>query len=160
MLQCMLGNNIESVKTYRMVIPLTLDGSPTAPGTKFYFPETPFLENKIIVGLEGHLSDNIAGTYIGDLNINTPNNVNVNDLEASYLFFTIYDEDGSEKFSNVPLTSICKIYDSILNINKKRVYPYFGKIKTRKSYLSFPPNTPFPIVASNIIVTLTFFYNQ
>jgi hypothetical protein len=48
------------------------------------------LENKIIVGLEGHLSDNLAGTYLGDLNINTTGNVNINDVEASYLFFTIY----------------------------------------------------------------------
>jgi hypothetical protein len=155
----MLGNNIQSVKTYRMVVPLNIDGTTPAPGTKFYFPETPVLENKNIVGLEGHLSTNLAGTYLGDLDINTGGTVNVNDAEASYLFFTIFDENGSEKFANVPFASICKIYSSILNANKKRVYPFVGKIKTRKSYFSFPPNLPFALT-SNAIVTLTFFYNQ
>lgn len=141
-----------------MVVPLTIDGTNAAPGTKFYFPETPVLENKNIVGLEGHLSTNLVGSYIGDLDINT-GSLNVNNDEATYLFFTIFDENGEEKFSNVPFASICKIYSSVLNANKKRVYPFVGKIKTRKSFFTFPPNLPFT-PTSNFVVSLTFFYNQ
>lgn len=157
MLQCMYGNNIESVKTYRMTVPLTLNGTNAAAGVKFYFPETPAIEKKNIVGIEGHVSTAAGGSLVGDLNL--PNNQNVTQIFATYLFFTIFDDDGSEKFYNVPFSSIC-LFDTILTTTtKKRVLPYFGKIKTRKSYFTFPPNLPSPILG-NFVATLTFFYNQ
>jgi hypothetical protein len=151
----MLGNNIESVKSYRMTVPLTLNGTNATAGTKFYFPETPAIESKNIVGIEGHLASN-AG-LVGDLNLS--NVTNIQQSYSTYLFFTIFDEDGSEKFYNVPFSAIC-LNDSILSVDKdKKVYPYIGRIKTRKSYFTFPPGVPLPIT-SNFVASLTFFYNQ
>jgi hypothetical protein len=153
----MLGNNIEAVKSYRMTVPLSLNGTNAAAGVKFYFPETPAIEEKNIVGIEGHVATSGGGSLVGDLNL--PNNQNVTQFFAPFLFFTIYDQDGSEKFYNVPFASIC-LFDTILSsTNKKRVLPYFGKIKTRKSYFTFPPNLPSPILG-NFVATLTFYYNQ
>jgi hypothetical protein len=155
----MLGNNIESVKFYRMTVPLTLNGTNANAGTKFYFPETPAIESKNIVGIEGHISTSSGGSLVGDLNL-TGKQQNINQLFASVLFFTIYDQDGSEKFYNVPFSSIC-LFDTILTTTKtKRVNPYFGKIKTRKSYFTFPPNSPAGTITGDFVATLTFFYNQ
>jgi len=156
---CMLGNNIESVKSYRMTVPLTLNGTNANAGTKFYFPETPAIESKNIVGLEGHVASASGGALVGDLNV-AQGKQNINQLFATVLFFTIFDEDGSEKFYNVPFSSIC-LFDTILgSTNKKRVIPYFGKIKTRKSYFTFPPNSPLGTITGDFVATLTFFYNQ
>jgi hypothetical protein len=151
----MLGNNIESVKSYRITVPLTVDGQNPTAGTKFYFPETPAIESKNIVGIEGHLSSTVG--LVGDLNLSS--NTNIKQSFAAYLFLTIFDEDGSEKFYNVPFSSIC-LFDTILTVStKKKVYPYFGKIKTRKSYFTFPPNVPLPIL-KDFVASLTFYYNQ
>lgn len=155
----MLGNNIQSVKAYRMTIPLTLDGSNANAGTKFYFPETPIIESKNIIGIEGHVSSAPGSSLIGDLDIST-GQTNINQILSTVLFFTIFDKDGSEKFYNVPFSSICLFDTTLGSTNKKRVYPYIGKIKTRKSYFTFPPNSPFATITGDFVATLTFFYNQ
>ncbi len=154
----MYGNNLEGTKFYRMTVPLTLDGTQAAPGVKFNFPETPVLEKKTIVGIEGHVAPGAGGALQGDLETLT-GGTNVNQIFASYIFMTIFDEDGSEKFYNVPFKSLCLFNTILVPTNQKKVRPYIGKIKTRKSYLSFPPNTIFP-VTPDLIVTLTFFYIQ
>jgi len=154
----MYGNNLEATKFYRMTIPLTLDGTQAAPGVKFYFPETPVLEKKTIVGIEGHVAPSIAGSLQGDLET-LVGGTNVNQFFASYIFMTIFDDEDGEKFYNVPFKSLCLFNTILVPTNVKRVHPYIGRIKTRKSYLSFPPNTTLPITP-NLIVTLTFFYNQ
>jgi len=154
----MYGNNIQATKAYRMIVPLTINGTNPSAGTKFYFPETPALEQKNIVGIEGHVATEPALVLQGDLNTSI-GGTNITQFLASALFMTIFDEDGSEKFYNVPFRSLC-LFDTITTTtNKKRVYPYVGKIKTRKSYFTFPPNLPVTITG-NLIVTLTFFYNQ
>jgi hypothetical protein len=154
----MYGNNIQATKSYRMTVPLTINGTNAAPGTKFYFPETPALEQKTIVGIEGHVAPSTGLSLQGDLEIQT-GGTNINQFFASFLFFTIFDTDGSEKFYNVPFRSICLFDTTLTNTDKKRVYPYIGKIKTRKSYFTFPPNLP-ATITGNFVVTLTFFYNQ
>jgi hypothetical protein len=154
----MYGNNIQATKSYRMTVPLTINGTNAAPGTKFYFPETPALEQKTIVGIEGHVATEPALLLQGDLNI-SGNVLNITQFLAGALFMTIFDQDGSEKFYNVPFKSLCLFDTLATTTNKKRVYPYIGKIKTRKSYFTFPPNLPVTLTA-NFVVTLTFFYNQ
>ena len=154
----MYGNNIQAVKTYRLVVPLTINGTNAAPGTKFYFPETPALEQKNIVGIEGHVAPSVGLSLQGDLETQI-GGTNINQFFASFLFFTIFDEDGTEKFYNVPFRSICLFDTTLTNTDKKRVYPFIGKIKTRKSYFTFPPNLP-ATITGDLIVTLTFFYNQ
>jgi hypothetical protein len=154
----MYGNNIQATKSYRMTIPLTNDGVTSIPGTKFYFPETPVLEQKTIVGIEGHVATEPFLVLQGDLNI-AGNKQNISQFLASALFMTIYDEDGSEKFYNVPFKSLCLFDTLFTTTNKKRVYPFIGKIKIRKSYFTFPPNLPVALTP-NFVVTLTFFYKQ
>jgi hypothetical protein len=154
----MLGNNIQAVKMYRMVVPLNINGTTASAGTKFYFPETPALEQKNIVGIEGHVAPNAGLSLQGDLET-AIGGTNVNQFLASFLFMTIFDQDGSEKFYNIPFRSICLFDTTLTTTDKKRVYPYIGKIKTRKSFITFPPNLP-ATITGNFIATLTFYYNQ
>lgn len=154
----MLGNNITADKSYRLKLKFTIDGSQATPGTRFYFPETPAIDKKIIVGIEGHVRESIPFSIQGDLNDDV-DGTNVLPLIASFLYVTLADDEDGEKFFNVPFKSLCKNTGSILfPTDIKRVMPYYGRIKTRKCFFSFPPNTPFPILPS-FTVSLTFFYN-
>jgi hypothetical protein len=157
-----LGNNIQAVKSYRMTIPLSINGLPPEAGQRFYFPETPAIESKNIVGLEGHIQTTTGFFLVGDLDINfgiLNARQNLTQGLAQYFFFTIFSDDGSEKYFNVPFSSIC-LFDTVgTTTTKKRVYPFVGKIKTRKSYLTLPPGIP-GTLQGNLVATLTFFYNQ
>jgi hypothetical protein len=154
----MLGNNITADKLYRLKLRFTIDGSQATPGTRFYFPETPAIDKKIIVGIEGHVRESIPFSIRGDLNDDV-NGTNVLPLFASFLFLTMSDDEDGDKFFNIPFKSICKHTGSILfPKNEKRVYPYYGRIKTRKCFFTFPPNTPFTVLPT-LTVSLTFFYN-
>ena len=162
MLLCMLGNNIESVKSFRMKVPLTINGIAPEAGQRFYFPETPAIEEKNIVGIEGHLQTTTGGLLVGDLDLNfgiLNAEENLTQGLAQYFFFTIFDVDGTEKFYNVPFLSIC-LFDTVgETTTTKRVIPFVGKIKTRKSYFTLPANLP-GALQGNLVATLTFFYNQ
>lgn len=153
----MFGNNLPARKTFRMEIPLNINGATAAPGTKFYFPETPILEKVNIVGIEGHVAASTGLSLQGDLNKATPG-TNVSQFLAGLLFFTIFDQDGTEKFFNVPFRSICLFNTTLTTTQQKRIHPFTGKIKTRKSFFTFPPNLPAPITG-NLIATITFYYN-
>lgn len=156
------GNNLQADKFYRVRIPLFDQFGNTVNGVKYFFPELPAIEKKQIVGIEAHLATTGAGP---------PPPLNQGDLAgsggqpgknlltwlAAYVFVTIYDENNAEIFYNVPLYSLFNRQTP--GQLSKKVKPYFGKIKTRNSYLIIPANSTISI-AGDYVVNLTFFYNN
>jgi hypothetical protein len=157
-----LGNNLQADKCYRVRIPLFDQFGNTVNGTKYFFPELPAIEKKNIVGIEAHLATTVApppppsndGDLAGSGGLAGKNLLS---WLAAYVYITIYSEDLAEKFYNVPLYSLFNRQTP--NQLTKRVKPYFGKIKTRNSYLIIPANAPISI-AGDYVVNLTFFYNN
>jgi hypothetical protein len=166
-----IGNNINSLKTYRVKIPLYTVDSLGQPGVKYFFPEMPFLNGKNIVGIDANLNDdNIlldpVPIRFGDLK--SPTNI-LNPLfdnllrigQAKNVFCTIYDEDQTEKFYNVPLRSFFMIPTSnpfIPTNIPRRVKPYYGKINPKKSYLFLPVGFT-ALSGLRYYASLTFYYN-
>lgn len=157
-----LGNNLQADKFYRMRIPLFDEFGNTVNGVKYFFPENPAIENKKIVGIEAHLATTTGAP---------PPPINQGDLAgsggqpgknlltwlAAYVYVTIYDDKGEEIFYNVPLYSLFNRQTP--GQLTKRVKPYYGKIKTRKSFLMIPANATVSIVG-DYVINLTFFYNN
>lgn len=149
----MLGNNIEAPKVYRVQVPLfTSDEAPGAsgfPGVKYFFPELPHIDKGYVLGIEANLST--QSSLIGDIpRLTDPQNVTK--VNAKTIFVTIYAGDGSEKFYNIPLFSLFPNNGG----TQKRVHPYVGKIKTRKSFCIIPGNTI--ELQDKYYVNLTFYY--
>jgi hypothetical protein len=152
----MLGNNIESAKTFRLQVPLfTSDetiGTSGWPGKKYFFPDNPILNNSLILGIEANLST--SNGIPGDIpNISNNRNLNVTKTQATYIFVTIYDNELCEKFADIPLFSL---YPNPGGTQKK-INPYFGRINTRKSYCYIPANIT--ELQDQYFVNLTFYYN-
>jgi len=164
----MYGNNREALKFRKIVIPLIEQNDTTYPapapraGFKYFFPENPTIDAGYIVGIEAHLSvQNLVFPSAGDLSdVSTFSGIETaNVFDASVLFVNIIGADLDEKFTNIPLTSLFPLQPSVISNApkfKKTVHPYFGKIKTRASYIWTPPG---PInLPNNTFVTLTIFY--
>lgn len=167
----MEGNNIECLKIYKVKVPLYFNDSIGQPGVKYFFPELPFLNGKNIVGIDVNLNnDNILldppPILGGDLK--TPSNLlnpffdNILRIgQAKNVYCTIYDEDLTEKFFNVPLRSFFMIPTGNVFLNQnipRRVKPYYGKINARKSYLFLPVGFN-DLIGLRYFVYLNFYYN-
>ena len=160
------GNNIECLKTFQLRIPLYNIDSAGKPGIKYFFPEAPIFKGKNIVGIDANLRDSGFGFENGD--ITTPTNIlnpafdnALNILAAKNVYCTIYDEDNTEKFFNVPLRSFYMIPSSTPPSTVKqprRIKPYYGKINPRKSYLFLPVGFT-TLVGLRFYVLLNFYYN-
>jgi hypothetical protein len=162
------GNNIECLKTFRLKIPLYNETSAGVPGQKYFFPDITVFKGKNIVGIDCNLQNNVSSippfpvTAFGDLDTNNEQNLGtLLSLEyARFVLCTIYDEDGIEKFYNVPVRSFFALPSNTPPSTKKqprRVKPYCGKINPRKSYFMIP-NGAIPF-SQNRYVSLTFYYN-
>lgn len=165
------GNNIECLKTFQLKVLLYTEDSAGAPGVKYFFPEAPVLKGKNIVGIDVNLNDdNILldplPIELGDLksptNLLNPFFDNLLRIkQAKNIFCTIYDEDNTEKFFNVPLRSFFMLPSSnpfLPTLKPRRVKPYYGKINPRKSFLFIPVGFT-ALLGLRYFVKLTFYYN-
>jgi len=156
----MVGNNLESQRFFRIRIPLYTDQGTTPNGTRFYFPDNPEIDKKIIKGIEAHYAPDTVTGDPGDLrdSRNYSGQISKTLLAslAKYVFVTIIANDLSEKNYLIPLRSLFN-----LNINgslqTKKVNPYIGRVKTRSCYLIVPANAPITI-QGNYDIDLTFYY--
>lgn len=134
-------NNIESTFIRKIRVPLFDQVGKTLPGQRYYFPEQPEIDKHLIVGIEAHLN----GVDIQQSNAMTIG-------KAKELYVAFYNADKEEIFYNVPLTSL---FGNAQNNTKNRIKPYFGKIKSKMSYVYNPANsTP---VTQDLYVDLTFY---
>ena len=164
------GNNIFCNKTFRLKIPLFNEQGNGQPGQKYFFPDNPIFKGKNIVGIDANLQEEIISIIPpiinqGDLSADNDKNLGalVGLLGAQFIYCTIYDQDQTEKFYNVPLRSFFpspsynQTLAGITNRKPRRVKPYFGKINPRKSFLFIPTG----VATFNVkaYVSLTFYYN-
>jgi hypothetical protein len=165
------GNNIQTAKTFQLTIPLYNISNAGAPGIKYFFPEAPIFKGKTIVGIDANLQDDsilldpvpiLEGDLKAPFNLLNPAFDNLLRIsQAKNIFCTIYDEDNTEKFYNVPLRSFfMQPSSSLFGLNKKprRVKPYYGKINPKKSFMFIPVNYT-ALLGLRYFVKLTFYYN-
>jgi hypothetical protein len=162
------GNNIECFKTFRMEISLFNEQGNGQPGQKYFFPDNPIFKGKNIVGIDCNLQEKRSPVFpfpaieLGDLSADNYKNLGalMGIQGAQFIYCTIYDEDNTERFYNVPLRSFFMQPSVIVATgqkNPRRVKPYSGKINPRKSFLFIPPGVATFGVKS--YVSLTFYYN-
>lgn len=162
------GNNIFCNKTFRLKIPLFNQQGNGQPGQKYFFPDNPIFKGKNILGIDANLQEQRSGVFpfsiIATGDLDADNDLNLGLLVglegAQYIYCTIYDQDNTEKFYNVPLRSFFMLPSLVTAIGKKnprRVKPYFGKINPRKSYLFIPVGVA--TFNAKAYVSLTFYYN-
>jgi len=164
----MYGNNLTALKAQKINVLMVAQDETTVPfpppysGKKYFFPDTPSIDAGYIVGIEAHLKQAASGpTLAGDLrdvvSAGDSFNTNFSTNSSKYLFLNIYGNDGDLKHTNIPLSSLFPLQPGLFKpaIFKKTVKPYWGKIKTRNSYVWLPPGfTPI----GQVLVSLTFFY--
>jgi hypothetical protein len=149
----MFGNNLPANKSRRITVPLFDQTGDRNPGQPYFLPDDPVIDRGIIVGIELHLSANIIDN--GDLETTfAPLNITATDARQMYL--TLYNADGSEKNYYIPLYSLFPAFAYPVFGIKKTVKPYYGKIISRKSYLSIPANAA---GISEQYVSMTFYYD-
>jgi hypothetical protein len=155
----MYGNNIASSKIYRIRVPLFASDEPNGksgghgiPNKKYFFPETPVLDNSCIVGIEAHLSTESG--LLGDITRFESDKQNVTKVQAKNILVTIYGDDKTQSFASIPLISLFPNNAG----TDKRVNPYYGKINTRMSYCLIidPTGTP---LGQEYYVNFSFYYN-
>jgi hypothetical protein len=162
------GNNISCLKTFRVKIPLYNEQGNGQPGQKYFFPDNPIFIGRDIVGIDANLQEEVSPVFpfppvlLGDLSADNDQNLGllVGLQGAEYIYCTIYDQDGSEKFFNVPLRSFFMLPSKVVatgKVNARRVKPYYGKINPRKSYLFIPVGVA--TFNARAYVSLTFYYN-
>ena len=134
-------NNIESTFIKKIRVPLFDEVGKTIPGRRYYFPENPTIDNNLVVGIEAHLN----GVDIQQSDAMTVG-------KGKELYVSFYNEEKQEVFYNVPLTSL---FGNALTLTKNRIKPYFGKIKSKMSYVYNPANST--IVTQDLYVDLTFY---
>jgi hypothetical protein len=146
------GNNLRALKIERIIFPIFNNdtGFATA-GEKYFFPENPQIDNKQIVGIEVHCGN---GAGRGDLQGFAANKLLTTAAELGNIYLTFVDNDKNEIFENVPAISI--FGRLILGASpKQKIYPFFGKIKTRNCFAYIPANTG--LTFKDIHLTLTFY---
>jgi hypothetical protein len=162
------GNNISCLKTFRIKVPLYNEQGNGQPGQKYFFPDNPIFRDKNIVGIDVNLQEEVSPVFpfptvlLGDLSADNDQNLGllVGLQGAEYIYCTIYDQDNSEKFYNVPLRSFFMLPSKVVStgkVNPRRVKPYYGKINPRKSYLFIPVGVA--QFNARAYVSLTFYYN-
>ena len=162
------GNNIEALKSFRVNIPLySITNGSLENGVKYFFPDLPIFKNKNIVGIDANLFNFQAGYAVfGDLLDRSQVGDLINMEEARDIYLTIYDQDNTEKFYNLPLRSLFMVPTLIAGpfpytvptTGKKVVKPFYGKINSRKSYVFLPPGV-FPVKSLKKYISLNFYYN-
>lgn len=144
----MYGNNLKSAKIKTVLVPLT----DTSISGRWYLPETPELEKYNIVGLSVSFSG-----LTGDITANPPIYfgsqqaaiLSKNQVLSKTSFLTLFCSDDTEMLSNFPIN----VLYNLPNNNKPKIYPIYGKIKVRKSYVFIEgAKTP----PANRIVTIWF----
>lgn len=152
----MFGNNIQTSKIRRILVPLFTQDNPSIQnGLKYFFPEDPEIDNKNIVGVEAHLVSGF-GLIQGDIKAGEFNILPQS--SASYVYLNFFDNKNQEIYANMPLRSLFTNGVFTTGITK-RIKPLFGKIKTRLCYAYIPGNAPSFATNRNYLY-ISFFYNN
>lgn len=161
-------SNREAVKVTRIVVPMVDQDNDTypppspTPGFKYFLPDRPDIDKRIVVGIEAHLSQqNLVIPSAGDLS-DTYNNNGINIIPvnlSTFVFLTIYGHDKTEKLKDMPINSlypfVSYVGPSLTPGWKKMIKPIIGRINTRLSYCYIPANVG--VIGQQFILSLTFY---
>ena len=152
----MFGNNIQTSKIRRILVPLFTQDNPTIQnGLKYFFPDDPEIDNKNIVGVEAHLVTT-PGFIDGDIAAGEFNIIP--QAEGGNVYLNFYSNKNEEIFANMPLRSL--FTNGLFGTGiTKRIKPLFGKIKTRSCFAYVPGNAPGFLTNRNYLY-ISFFYNN
>jgi len=159
-METIYGNNIESVKAIRVNVPLYYtDSFNDQPNARYYFPETPELNGKTIVGIKLNAGTDITIDPYGNAdsefdlppdsyNLNssgileeivgprnpstTPFGINVD----TYLFLTVYNEKKQQVICNYPVHDLASYGTSLDYEYMGKIRPFDTKIDIRSCYVS------------------------
>jgi len=148
----MYGNNLQCAKIKNVLVPLT----DTSISGRWYLPETPELEKHKIVGI----SVSFSGAT-GDITQNPPIYygpdqaaiLNKNQILSRSSFLTLFCSDGTEMLSNFPINPLYNLPTT----NKPKIYPIYGKINVRKSYV-FIEGSKIPPANRVVTIWFNFYY--
>jgi hypothetical protein len=150
-----LGNNRESLLIRRINVPFFDSLGNTPNGQKFFFPEHPEIDNKIVVGIEAHIRTVLPGGNRGDFDQSLiQNNLSAN--FAPFVYVSFFNDQKEEIFFNVPLVSLFGRLVGAPNSPKQKIKPYLGKIKTRNCYCYIPANATITI-GQDFYINFTFY---
>jgi hypothetical protein len=145
------GNNVEAEQIIRVTIPFFSETTGTAqPGTKYFFPDNPHIDNKTIVGIEAHASTGIGAEDLSPPGVNL---IGVPPFDLTYIYFTFMNENDESIFENVPALFL---FGKVVIGNLKRkfsIMPFLGKIKTKKCFAYIPANTPLALTQTHLQLT-------
>lgn len=175
-----LGNNLEAVKAIRINVPLYYtDSFNDQPNSRYYFPETPELNGKTIVGIrlnagtdilidpygnaqsefdlpETTISESTTGAlqeYVGPRGVASTYGINVD----TYLFLTLYNDKQEQVICNYPCHDLAS-YSSSLNYEQMgKIRPFNTKINIRESFV-FSSKILSTICSYSPVASFTFYY--
>jgi hypothetical protein len=174
------GNNIESVKALRVVLPLYYANSfNDQPNVRYYFPETPELNGKTIVGIKCNTGTDITidpysnvdsefdypfssiavGNFGREVEIVGPRGplttfaINTD----IYLFLTLYNEKMEQIICNYPVHDLAA-YGPVLDYEfMGKIRPFDTKINIKSSFVT-STNVLSSICDLPPVAIFTFFY--
>jgi len=155
------GNNREFIKALRVNVQLYEDVVlNNKPNFRYYFPETPALDGKDIVGIKFNAGASITGQEenVGQTIIDLPSAIISENSQGivqqpagpqfgvggvdldKYLLVTIYNEKNEQVISNYPCHDLAGYYrnenGSLVNESLGKIRPFNFKIKIRNCFVS------------------------
>jgi len=177
-----LGNNLECVKALRVNVQLYENiGYNNKPNFRYYFPETPQLDGKTIVGIKFNAGAPIAETIVvyGRSVIDLPNLILSENSQGllqepagtdlmsggididKYLLVTIYNEKNEQVLANYPCHDLAGYYKDDLGFlivdTLGKIRPFDFKIKIRNCFVSSTSDISL-LTALPPIACFTFYY--
>ena len=177
-----LGNNLECVKALRINVQLyenvVLNNKPNF---RYYFPETPELNGKTIVGIKFNAGANITDQILtyGHSVIDLPNTIISENSQGvlqqpagtdllfegvdldKYLLVTIYNEKNQQVLSNYPCHDLSGYYRDDLGFlivdTLGKIRPFDFKINIRSCFVSSTSDISL-LTALPPIACFTFYY--
>lgn len=158
-MESIYGNNIEAIKAIRVNVPLYYtDSFNDQPNARYFFPETPELNGKTIVGIKLNAGTDITIDPYGnadnefDLPFDTYNLNTGGRLEEivgprgvtsvygintdTYLYLTVYNEKKQQVLCNYPVHDLAA-YGPTLNYETMgKIRPFDTKIDVRSCYIT------------------------
>jgi hypothetical protein len=150
----MLGNNTRAVKSKRIFVPFQRDNDLNSPITgRYYFPDTPDLEKKDIVGIQIHFGGEDISIQNRRILQGVPTaNIGLWSTFSQGSFLTLYADTNEEKLLNFPVYGL---YNASTKFS--RILPINGKVKIAQSYI-FTPGVAAPVTTAIIGFSITFFH--
>jgi len=179
-IESLYGNNIEAVKALRVTVPLFFTNSfNDQPNARYFFPETPELDGKTIVGIKCNTGTDITidpysnvdnefdypfssiavGNFGREVEIVGPRGpLSTFAINTDiYLFLTLYNENNEQVISNYPVHDLAAYGPTLDYEFMGKIRPFNTKINIKSSFVT-SSNVLSSICDLPPVAIFTFFY--